>query len=185
MKIQKDLWIIVLIIVIAAASRLLPESIANFSAVGAIAFMGGALFKNRIFKYLIPVLILALSDVVLNSMVYSEFTEGSVFYSGMLWVYLPFLLSVFIGESVLQKLSAGRVFGTAMLSGLVFFLLSNFGVWMSGTLYPKTGAGLIEAYTMGIPFFRNTLIGNVVFGFLIYGAYLMATRYAMNRKTAH
>ena len=185
MKFQKNLWIIVAIIVIAALSRLLPNSIANFTAVGAIAFMGGALIKNKYLKYLLPISILMISDIVLNTVIYSSFTGGSLIYEGMLWVYIPFVLSVFIGEKMLKKLNFGRVIGTALVSGLVFFLLSNFGVWMSSALYAKSFAGLLEAYAMGVPFFRSTLMGNAVYGVLIYGAYYFATQRASQKSIAN
>ena len=183
MKSQNNVWLIIAIIVIAASSRLLPNSIANFSAVGAIAFMSGALFSNKVLKYLVPVAILALSDIALNLLVYSDFTNGSLLYDGMMWVYAPFLISVFLGQKILRKLNALRVFGTAIASGIVFFLLSNLGVWLSGGLYPMSLSGLFECYAMGIPFFRSTLMGNLVFGFFIYGAYAFAVS-QLKSKTA-
>jgi len=184
MKAQKNTLIIVGIIAVVAASRLLPDSIANFTAIGAIAFMGGALFKNKWLKYLLPLAILALSDLALNTFVYSEFTNGSIFYKGMLWVYLPFIVSVFLGEKMLKNIKVSNVLLTALASGIVFFLLSNFGVWLSGTIYPKTGAGLIEAYTMGIPFFRSTLLGNMVYGLVIFFAYQIATNSISKKSIA-
>lgn len=184
MKTHKNTLIILGIIVLVAASRLLPESIANFTAIGAIAFMGGALFENKWLKYLLPISILAISDLALNTLVYSEFTNSGLFYDGMLWVYLPFVISVFIGQRMLKQMNVSKVLLTALVSGSIFFLLSNFGVWMSGVLYPKTATGLVEAYTMGIPFFRSTLLGNMFYGLLIYYAYQFATKTSTSKTLA-
>ena len=185
MNSQKNIIILLVIFVIAAATRLIPDSLQNFTAIGAIAFMGGALIKNKWLKYLLPLGLLAITDVVLNMFVYSEFTNGSLFYSGMIWVYIPFVISVFIGEMVMTKRKSGsKVVFSGILSGIVFFLLSNFGVWMSGVMYPKTMGGLLDAYYMGVPFFRNTLLSNVVYGLVIYFAYTLATKESKQKIAA-
>jgi hypothetical protein len=66
-----------------------------------------------------------------------------------------------------------RIFGVAFLASLVFFIVSNFGVWREGQLYPMTISGLIECYVMGIPFFGRQMIGDV--GFTI-GLFELAKR---------
>ena len=157
---QKNILIIAIIFAVAAATRLIPHEMMNFTAVGALAFMGGAIIKNKYLRYILPVVVLAITDLVLNMVIYAEFTEGSFFYEGMLWVYIPFLISVFIGRLILKEQTPGKVVFAGFVSGIVFFLISNFGVWLSGTMYPKTGGGLLEAYYMGLPFFRNTLMHN-------------------------
>ena len=147
MNSQKNIIILLVIFIVAVSTRLIPDSIQNFTAIGAIAFMGGALIKNKWLKYILPLALLAITDVILNTVVYSEFTNGSLFYSGMIWVYVPFVISVFIGEMVMTKRKSGsKVIFSGILSGIVFFLISNFGVWMSGVMYPKTMGGLLEAY---------------------------------------
>jgi hypothetical protein len=102
----------------------------------------------------------------------------------MLWVYIPFILSVALGRIILKEATAGKVIFAGLVSGIVFFLLSNFGVWMSGTLYPRTAGGLLEAYYMGLPFFRNTLVGNIVYGLAIYFTIVLATKKSTEKITA-
>jgi len=184
MNSQKNIFILLVIFIIAASTRLIPDSLQNFTAIGAIAFMGGGLIKNKWLKYLLPLGLLAITDIILNTVVYSEFTNGSFFYTGMIWVYIPFVLSVFIGELSLKRKSVGKVMFAGVASGIVFFLLSNFGVWMSGTMYPKTAGGLLEAYYMGVPFFRNTLASNLIYGLVIYFAYTLATKESKQKATA-
>lgn len=173
---QKNFLILFIICLVAAATRLIPSELVNFTAVGALAFMGGAIIDNKWLRYALPIGLLLVTDLVLNTVVYSEFTNGALFYDGMLWVYIPFVISVAIGRIILKEASVGKVLFAGIVSGIVFFLISNFGVWMSGTMYPKTAGGLLEAYYMGLPFFRNTLLGNIVYGLAIYFAFTMATK---------
>jgi hypothetical protein len=76
-----------------------------------------------------------------------------------LFVYISFLSVVFIGTRI-KKIRVNNIF----LSSLIFFLVSNFGVWLIG--YPKTLDGLLLCYTMAIPFFGYSIVGDLFFGFL-------------------
>ena len=181
---QKNILLLFIICMVAAATRLIPYEMVNFTAIGALAFMGGAMIENKWLRYILPIGLLAITDLVLNTVVHSEFTGGSFFYEGMLWVYIPFILSVALGRIILKEASAGKVIFAGLVSGIVFFLLSNFGVWMSGTMYPKTGGGLLEAYYMGLPFFRNTLLGNIVYGLAIYFTFVFVTKKSTKEATA-
>jgi hypothetical protein len=91
------------------------------------------------------------------------------------WVYASFLLYVAIGRLVIRTNSAWRIGTAAILGSLQFFLLTNFGTWytahgMSTPLYPKTLDGLIECYTLGLPFLKYTLFGDVVFTAAVFAA---------------
>lgn len=184
MSSQKNILVLFIICIIAAATRLIPSEMVNFTAIGALAFMGGAMIQNKWLRYALPIGLLAITDVILNTVIHSEYTGGTFFYDGMLWVYIPFIISVALGRIILKEATAGKVLFAGIVSGIVFFLLSNFGVWMSGTLYPKTLGGLAEAYYMGLPFFRNTLIGNVVYGLAIYFAFTLAVKKTTNQVAA-
>jgi hypothetical protein len=190
---QKNIVLLLIIFVVAGATRFLPindwlsvvsnHPIPNFTAIGAIAFMGGALIKNKWLRFVLPLSLLFVTDIIMNAFIYPEYSTG-LFYDGMLWVYIPFVLSIVLGRVILKEQSPGKVVFAGFVSGIVFFLLSNFGVWMSGTMYPKTGAGLMEAYYMGLPFFRNTLMGNMVYGLLIYFAFTLASKRITKQATA-
>jgi hypothetical protein len=91
----------------------------------------------------------------------SDFFIG--FHNQMISVYAGFLSMVAIGMFLNMESSRIRIFGTAFVASLVFFIISNFGVWYEGQLYPMTFSGLIECYVMGIPFFGKQMIGDVGF----------------------
>ena len=166
--------IVVLLVIIGISTRFLflidGESILpNFSAVGAVAIFGACYFKG-VSKWIIPLAILWVSDLILNNVFYAQYYE-SFQVVGNLWVYLSFIVAGLIAYKIMRKPSWGRLAITGISAGVVFFLISNFGVWMSGTMYPMTSAGLIACFEAGIPFFRNTVLGNVFYSFVLVGLY--------------
>lgn len=150
-------------ILAAAASRLIPHP-PNFTPVAAIALFGGAQFADKRAAFLVPLAGLFLSDLVLG------------FHRLMPVVYGAFALIVFVGIWVRHRPSSLRIAGAAIASAVLFFVLTNFGVWAFGTLYPKTGTGLINCYVAAIPFFRNMLLGNLLYSALLFGGIALAER---------
>jgi len=67
--------------------------------------------------------------------------------------------------------------GAALTSSVLFFVLTNFGVWLVSDLYPRTAAGLVGCYIAAIPFFRNTLAGNAFYTLVLFGGFALAQRY--------
>lgn len=143
---NKSQKIVLAIIIFGILARLIPHP-PNFSPVTAIALFSGLNFKNKKFAFLIPILILFISDLFIGISVINIF------------VYSGFLLVVQLGS----KIRSIR-FLNIILASLIFFIISNFGVWIIG--YPKTIDGLILCYTMAIPFFGYSLAGDLFFGYL-------------------
>jgi len=146
---KKDLLVLSFIL-IAVLIRLIPH-VPNVTPVTAMALFGGAFFSNRYAAMALPLIVMLLSDLFLG------FSWITIF------VYSAFLLVSLIGLFY-KKIS----FKTIIFSSLSFFIITNFGVWLMG--YPKTWAGLSECYTLALPFFRNSLIGDFAYsGLLLYG----------------
>lgn len=172
---QKNvLGIVLLLIIIGMATRflfLVPgyPHLPNFTAMGAVALF--AAFHLKGWKaFVLPIMILWLSDIMLNNLVYAEyFSSFSLF--GDVWVYLAFAAVIAIGIVLLRKLSIGSIIGASLIGGLVFYLITNFAVWIGTPAYPKTLAGLLECYTLALPFFRNTIAGNLFYCLALFGAY--------------
>ncbi len=184
---KKGNWLFVFtLVIIAGLSRLLPHP-PNFTAIGAMALFGGAALSNKMLRVILPLGALFISDVIINNTIYASSLEGfTLFYEGAIWTYVGIAAIALIAPFVIQKLSIKNiVVGSIAASGL-FFLVSNFGVWASGMMYPLTFEGLGLAYLAGIPFFGNTLIGDLFFSSVLFGGFYLAEvkfpKLALNTK---
>lgn len=171
--------IIALIIFIAALSRLLPyifdANFYNFSPIGAIGLFGAAYFANKKMSFLLPFLALWFSNLILDNLFLSQYYNGFVFISN--WeIYLTFACIIALGFVILKKVTALRALSASLMASVVFFSLSNFFVWVGGTMYPKTIEGLVACYVAAIPFFWNTLAGDLFYVGLLFGAFEWAMR---------
>lgn len=158
-------------ILLAALSRLLPHP-PNFAPIGGMALFGAAYYTRRAWAYAIPIISMWISDLILNNVVYAEFFDKFVwFYSGSLFTYAAFALIVLMGTFTLKKVRITRLLFSALGASVIFYLISNFGVWFSGTMYPKDISGLTACYAAGIPFFKNTLLGDLVYSTALFGVF--------------
>ncbi len=112
------------------------------------------------------------------AMVVSDFFLG--FHNTMIWVYGSFLLTVGLGLWLRNNLNWRNVLLASLVSSVLFYLITNFGVWFSGTMYPKTWVGLLESYYMGLPFFRNTLVGDLGYNLVFFGGYALVAAWTRN-----
>ena len=176
---------LVLILILAAAlSRLLPHW-PNFTPVGAMALFGAAYFPRKIVAFVAPLVALYISDLLLNNILYAEYYEGFTWAISSYWVYAGFILITGLGLLLRNRVSVWTVGGSALAASVLFFLVTNFGVWASpfNGIYPPNFAGLMACYAAGIPYFWNTLASNVLFCGLLFGAYaVLAPRLAVYRS---
>jgi hypothetical protein len=152
-------------IVLAAALRLLPHP-PNFTPIGAMGLFSSAYLGRRALAFAAPLGAMLLSDAVLG------------FYSGMWVTYLAVALIVLTGWVALSRISVLRVAGAAVASSVLFFLVSNFGTWALSGMYPHTSAGLSACYVAAIPFFQNTLAGDLFYAALLFGGFRLAEHFA-------
>lgn len=165
----KHLPLIIVMIVIAAASRLLPHP-PNFVPTGAMALFGAAALPKRRLALLVPIAAFYLSDLALNNILYAEYFDG--FYFGASpYIYGALLLMILLGMGLLRNraFNWARIGGAAVGATFIFFLVTNFGVWAGGLMYPKTFGGLLAAFAAGIPFLVNSLLANVLFTGAFFG----------------
>ena len=177
-KIQARIGILILIVFVVAFSRLLPylfgiEDTFNFSPLAAIALFGGAYFIKKQNALIFPLIALWASNMILDNIFLSQYYDGFVVFAN--WeVYLAILGIVVLAFYILKKVTLPRVIGASILASLTFFFVTNFMVWLNSGFYPMSFAGLGECFTLAIPFFRNTLVGDLVFSTLLFGAYELA-----------
>lgn len=143
-----------------ALFRLIPH-LPNVSPVAAMALFGGAYFADKKMALLIPFVALLLSDLILG------------FHSTMLFVYMSFALTVMVGIWISKKKNVGMITLATLGSSVLFFLVTNFGAWLGHGMYPKTAEGLFQAYVAGIPFFQNTLMGDLFFSAVLFGGFTL------------
>lgn len=160
-KINSRFWVITLLILAAAFVRLIPHP-PNFAPITAMALFSGAYFNKKSFAFAIPLAAMFLTDAIIG------------FHSSMWIVYLSFALIVLIGMFMLKKVSIKNVVLASVTASLSFFIITNFGVWAFGTMYPKNIVGLIECYIAAIPFFQNTLLGDLFYSGIMFGVFEFA-----------
>lgn len=161
---KQRLIVVACMILAAAASRLIPHP-PNATAITAMALFGGAYLSDKRLAFLIPISALFLSDLVLG------------LYGHMEVVYGSFALVVCIGLLLRRRRTPAAIGGAALASSALFFVTSNFGVWLYGSLYPKTIAGLLACYVAAIPFFQNTLLGDALYTVALFGGFALAARW--------
>jgi hypothetical protein len=172
-KIDPKIGVITLIIVAAALARLFSP-LDNFTPIGAMALFGGAYFSRKYLAFLVPFAAMWLSDLYLNNVVYSQMypeAYNGFAWFGSMWVYGSFLLIVALGMTALKKVSFMRVAGTSLIASVLFFLITNFGSWLAMPIYTKDFSGLMQSYIAGIPFFRNSVVGDLFYVFVFFGSY--------------
>ena len=146
------------IIFALAIFRLMPH-LPNVSPVAAMALFGGAYFADKRMAFIVPFVALFLSDLLLG------------LHNSMIFVYAGFALTVAIGFMLQNRVTITNTAFAVVASSVLFFLLTNFGAWMMSGLYVKSAEGLMQAYAAGIPFFQNSLLGNLVYAAVIFGGY--------------
>lgn len=159
------------LIALAALTRLLPHP-HNFTPIGAMALFGAAYFNRQWLMLAVPFAALFLSDLFINNVIYRELYGGQFTLISSWWIYAAFALVMLIGTGWLRKkVSAIRVLGASLSASAVFFLVTNFSVWVGSGMYPKTLAGLAACYTAGIPFLGNTVLGDLFFSATLFGVF--------------
>ena len=154
-------YVIAIALVVFGVFMRLSEHPYNFTPILAISLFTGICFYDRKYLLAIPLLMMFISDYFLG------------FHSLIPWVYAPLIICLFIGIAVRRYLNGYIVLYSSVLCSVIFFVISNFGVWIVG--YPQTFEGFVSCYTMALPFFKNTLIGTVVYSYLFLYIYSFLT----------
>lgn len=154
-----EIWLAFLFVFGGAALRLLPHP-PNFAPIAAIALFGGVYLSKK-FALAIPILAMLVSDVFLG------------FYEPLLMVsvYGSFVLCGLVGSWLRRRKKWYTLLGGSLACSVLFFVITNFAVWAFTPWYEKTLAGFVQCYIMALPFFRNTLLGDVFYVTVFFGTY--------------
>lgn len=152
--------LITAIVLVAAISRVFPH-IPNFSPIAAMALFGGACMSNKRIAFIIPLAAMFLSDIIIG------------FHNTMIYVYTAFVITTVIGWSIRNKVKVQNLFLASIVSSIVFFLITNTGVWLANGMHNGV-AGMTGTYILGIPFFRTTLISDLFYNTVLFGFFYLA-----------
>ena len=182
---QRNLGLLLVLMVIFTAMRwpgLLPW---NFSPVYAICFCAGVYFKGWR-AWLLPVGLMFISDVVMNYFHYRPM-GFSTFTSHMLVTYALYLGLVGLGWGITEKASPIVLISGGILGACVFYFATNSVAWLNNPVYVKSWAGWVQSFTIGEPgypppivFFRNTALSGAFFTAVI----VFAVRHARANEMA-
>lgn len=178
------LLFMLLIVGLRVIAPLSPDfkAIANFSGIGAVALFGGAYFKNKITGFLLPVLVLFLSDLGLVLTMGKDYG----FYQGWYYTYIAFILMVLVGKVMINKVNVQNVLGASLAAVFIHWIVADFGVWFGSTFYPQTLAGFWACLVAAIPFELNFLYGTLGYSALMFGIFeTLKVKYpALNLKSS-
>jgi hypothetical protein len=156
------------IILLAVVARLIPHA-PNFAPIGGLALFSGSHFKKKI-ALLIPLSAMFISDIFLG------------FHKTVPYVYISFIIIALIG-GLIKNNKWQSLMLASLTSSVLFFLITNFGVWATGSMYQKNLDGLIQSYVMGLPFFRNTLISDLFYSFSFFHGYRFLSNFVLKKQT--
>ena len=155
---KNDIALLCGLVVMIAVSRVVPHPW-NITPIGAMALFSGA-YVSRKFACLLPIIALLIGDLMTG--LYSPLI--------MLFVYTGFACSSLIGRGLLNKKRSMNRLGFAVTAAaIVFYLLSNFGMWLAA--YPQTVDGLVLCYINGLPFLGKSLLGDAFYSLLLFGTF--------------
>jgi hypothetical protein len=157
------------LIIIGILLRFAPHA-PNFTPVAAIALFAGAYLKKK-HALIIPLLLMAISDLLIGMHDVVLFTWGS------------FALITVLGFIQQKKTTAVRTISLSFISSILFFIITNFGIWLLGW-YPHTTSGLIQCYAMALPFLRDFALSTLVYAAAFFGSYELIASAVRDRKSA-
>jgi len=158
-------------IIAAVVLRLVPH-LPNFAPIAAMALFGGTYF-NKKYALIIPIAAMLVSDYFLG------------FYNPwiMISVYGSFVLIGIIGLWIKKHKNLPNIIGASLIGSIIFFLVTNFAVWaVPHSFYPHNLQGLLQSYIMGLPFFKNTLAGDLFYVGAMFGLYELVLRLTIKRR---
>jgi hypothetical protein len=157
-------------VIIGAFARILPHP-ANFAPIAAMALFGGV-YMGKKQAFILPIL----------AMVFSDLLIGFDSLPMRLTIYGTFLATVLVGLWLKDNKNTKNIILASLFSSILFFVVTNFAVWAFGGMYSKNLLGLSESYVLAIPFFRNTILGDLFYSGVLFGGYEFVKNLIKNHR---
>ncbi|MFT3946409.1 MAG: hypothetical protein QM763_05485 [Agriterribacter sp.] len=187
MKFSKNLvFTLITLIVVAALYRVVPGRPFGFAPQIAMAIFAGAVIKDKKAAFALPLVSMFISDAFYQILYVSGFSIIPGFYEGQITNYILFTLLTTVGFWV-KKFNVVNIIVASIAAPTIYFLLSNFLVWLSGTggyQHPQTFNGLMMTMADGIPFYKNSIWGTLFFSAVFFGGYYLFYARSLKAKEA-
>ncbi len=188
MKLNRKIYIAAVLIIIASAIyRVSPLREYGFAPQWAIAIFSGFLFSNnKKWAFALPLLSMLLSDTIYEVLFSMKLSNIQGFYGkGQIINYALFALVTCVGFFI-KQFNIIRIGIAAIAAPTLFFLLSNFDVWITNTGYlrSKTLGGLMQCYGDGLPFYKTSIYGTLLFSVVLFGSYYFIAKREQQQAVA-
>lgn len=155
------LAVALLLIAVGVWGRFIPHA-PNMAPIAAVAIFAGAVLPRK-YALVAPMAAIIISDLFIG------------LHSTIFWTWGSFALIALISSGYLrEKINVANTLAVTLSGSVVFYILTNFGVWLQTGMYQPTLNGLIQSYINALPFFRNTLIGDLIYVGVLFGAFYLA-----------
>ena len=176
----------ILLALVAALARLIPH-IPNFTPVESLTLFSTAYILRKRWAFVLSVTLLYISDFIINNTVARSFFpdhEGLVWFSQyMIFTVVAMALIVLVSSKFLRKINVGNVILSVLIASVIFFIVTNFGSWVvEKSIYTRDLNGLMTSFAAGLPFFRSSLISNLLFSTILFGGFEMYQYFAYGQK---
>ena len=170
--ISSQLMLVIGLIIIAAGLRLITNylHIWNFTPIIAMALFSGATVRNKKFAFIIPLAAIILTDAILG------------FYQGIFVTYFALIAITFFGFLLQNRIKVVPVILGSLGASLIFYLVTNFALLYPQALYPHTWSGIMDSYTLAIPFFKTAIAGDLIYSGILFGSYELIRRTAFKTE---
>lgn len=170
-KLNPKTYTLIALIIAVSLYRIFPHP-QNITPVMALALFAGTYFEKKWLAFAVPLIAMFLADLFLG------------LHNTIIFVYAAMAFAVVIGFYLHNRVSSLKVIGATIGSSLVFFLISNFGVWLVSGYYSKSWAGLIECYTMALPFLQRSMMGDLLFSGVLFLTYWQIQKHWLRKREA-
>jgi len=153
--IDKKIWYSIFLVFILAISRIIPHP-PNFTPVISIVILGGILFRSFFLCMIVFILAMLISDLLIG------------LHHNMIYIYLTLIFIGYIFFNFANKTNLKNLWIFSLAGSTIFFIITNFFVWLNSGLYEKNIEGILSCYTMALPFFTNTIFSTLFFSYLTY-----------------
>lgn len=150
-------------IIVTAISRVIPH-FDNVTPVAAMALFGGACLSDKRLAIIVPLLAMFISDIFIG------------FHNTLVYVYVGMIITSLIGIGMRNNIKTGNIFVGSVASSVIFYLITNFGYWATSMHFANGTTGLFQSYVDAIPFFRNSLLGDLCYNTVLFGVMGLASK---------